>query len=335
MMNKINLDENIFIAGGYGMVGSAIYRKLESFKYGIKGKILRPSKKTLDLLDKNQVDVWFKKNKPTVVIVAAARVGGIIANDTYPFDFIFENLRIQTNIIDASWRNGVKRLLFLGSSCIYPKLCSQPIKEEYLLTGPLETTNEWYAVSKIAGLKLCQAIRKQHNFDAICLMPTNLYGPGDNYIYGRSHVIPSLIRRFWDAKQTNQTVVTCWGTGKALREFLYIDDLAEACITALEKWDPNDEYAPSANNGDKLTWLNIGSNQEVSIKDLANKISKEIGFQGEIIWDYSKPDGTPRKLLDSSKSSLIGWRAKTSLELGLKKTINYFEQEIKSGTIRS
>ena len=166
-------------------------------------------------------------------------------------------------------------------------------------------------------------------------MPTNLYGPGDNYIYGRSHVIPSLIRRFWDAKQTNQTVVTCWGTGKALREFLYIDDLAEACITALEKWDPNDEYAPSANNGDKLTWLNIGSNQEVSIKDLANKISKEIGFQGEIIWDYSKPDGTPRKLLDSSKSSLIGWKAKTSLELGLKKTINYFEQEIKSGTIRS
>ena len=333
-MNKIDNDERIFIAGGYGMVGSAIYRRLENLKYGIKGKIFRPSKQTLDLLDKNQVDAWFKKNRPSVVIIAAARVGGIIANDTYPFDFIFENLRIQNNIIDASWRNGVKRLLFLGSSCIYPKFSPQPIREEYLLTGPLEITNEWYAVSKIAGLKLCQAIRKQHNFDAICLMPTNLYGPGDNYTYGRSHVIPSLIRRFWDAKQTNNPKVSCWGTGSALREFLYIDDFAEACITALEKWDPNDEYAPSAKNGDKLSWLNIGSNEEVSIKSLASKISQEIGFQGEIIWDNSKPDGTPRKLLDSSKSKLIGWEAKTCLEVGLKKAINSFEQEIKSGTIR-
>ena len=334
-MNKIGFDERIFIAGGYGMVGSAIYRRLIFLKYGLKnGQILRPSKKTLNLLNKNQVDEWFKKNKPSVVIIAAARVGGILANDTYPYDFIFENLRIQTNIIDASWRNGVKRLLFLGSSCIYPKLCPQPIKEEYLLNGQLEQTNEWYAVSKIAGLKLCQAIRKQHNFDAICLMPTNLYGRGDNYTYGRSHVIPALIRRFWDAKQENHPNVTCWGTGEVKREFLFIDDLAEACITALEKWDPNDEYAPCDNNGNKLSWLNIGSNEEVSIKELAGKISKEIGFKGETIWDYSKPDGTPRKLLDSSKSKLIGWEAKTSLEEGLKKTINYFEKEIESRTIR-
>ncbi len=330
MKNLINKYDSIFIAGGYGMVGSAIYRYLLSSGYGgkdIGGEILRPSRKDLDLTNYNSLNKWFKKNKPTVVIISAAKVGGILANKEFPFEFLLENLKIETNLIELSMIHKVKRLLFLGSSCIYPKFANQPIKEEDLLTKTLEETNQFYAIAKIAGIKLCEAARNQYGFDAICLMPTNLYGPNDNYHNLNSHVIPSLIRKFQDAKDKNMNSVSCWGTGNPLREFLHVDDLAEACIFALERWDPNVYNKNSSGNNIKLCWLNVGSEVEISIKKLALLISKTIGYEGAIIWDKTKPDGTPRKKLDTSRLTKLGWKAKIDFKKGIKDTVEEYKKE--------
>ncbi len=321
----INRSEKIFLAGANGMVGSSIKRILQKHKYGLKkygGNLLTPARSELNLLDYSSVFSWMQKHRPTIVIVAAAKVGGILANSSFPADFLLENLKIQTNIIDSSWKLGVKRLLFLGSSCIYPKYANQPINEEELLNGSLEETNESYAISKITGIKLCESLRKQYGFDAISLMPTNLYGPNDNYHPQNSHVLPALINRFNNAKEANLNSVTCWGTGNALREFLYVDDLAEAVIFCLRNWDPSSSKAPKDNKGNALNFLNVGTGIDISIKDLAYKIAKKIGFQGEILWDITKPDGTPRKLLNIDKISELGWRSKYDLDKGIEKTLN-------------
>ena len=330
MNNLINKNESIFIAGGYGMVGKAIYKKLLNSGYGNKengGKILRPTRKELNLTNYESLANWFIKNKPTVVIISAAKVGGIFANKEFPFEFLLENLKIETNLIELSMIHKVKRLLFLGSSCIYPKFANQPIKEEELLTNSLEETNQYYAIAKIAGIKLCEAIRNQYNFDAISLMPTNLYGPNDNYHKTNSHVIPSLIRKFEDAKENNLNSVICWGSGKPLREFLYVEDLAEACIFVLESWFPSRNNKNISSSVKELCWLNVGSDNEISIKELSNLISKIVGFHGEITWDLSKPDGTPRKKLDTSRLKKMGWSSKTSLEIGIKKTLEAYKEE--------
>ena len=327
----INKNDKIFIAGSKGMVGSAICRYLKDKNKIVQTKnLLTPSRLELDLLDENKVNDWFQNNKPDIVILAAAKVGGIIANRNYPYEFLFENLKIQLNIIEASKKFKVRRLLFLGSSCIYPKLCSQPIKEEYLLSGLLENTNQWYAIAKIAGIKLCQSLRKEYNFDAISLMPTNLYGPNDNYDSQNSHVLPALIKKFSLAKKNNLSHVICWGSGNPFREFLHVDDLADACIFALCYWNPNDKIAPLDDSGEKLHWLNVGSNQEITIKDLAHKIAKYLDYKGELIWDRNKPDGTPRKLLDSTRINNLGWRPRIKLDEGLKRTLLDFENENKN-----
>ena len=325
----MNLDEKIFLAGGNGMVGSAIKKALIKKGYGnpsFGGVILSPTRQQLDLLNFNSLKDWFSINRPTIVIIAAAKVGGILANSESPYDFIFENLKIETNIIELSKRFFVKKLLLLGSSCIYPKFSKQPIKEDYLLKSELEETNQWYAIAKIAGIKLCESIYLQYGINAISLMPCNLFGPGDNYDLSTSHVIPALIKKFRIAKINNQNHVTCWGTGNPLREFLYVDDLAEACIFALKHWEINHEDAPMDESNKKLSWLNVGSGREISIKDLAEKISNLIGYKGKIIWDKDKPDGTPRKLLDSGKLRSLGWEPKIDFEYGLKKAINDFNK---------
>lgn len=326
--SKIDFNERIFIAGASGMVGNAVFRNLKSKGYGNKdigGEIFSPNRKELDLEDKNKVSNWFKINKPTVVIIAAAKVGGILANANQPANFLIENLNIQMNIIEAAFKSKTKRLLFLGSSCIYPKYSKQPIKEEYLLKGSLESTNEAYAIAKISGIKLCEALRKQYNFDAISLMPTNLYGPNDNYHPNNSHVIASLIRKFYHAKRLSEKTVTCWGTGNPLREFMHVDDLAEAVVFVLKNWQPDQEGAPLNIDGKPLTFLNVGTGEEISIKKLANLISKTLNYRGEIIWDSTKPDGTPRKLLDTSKLRSLGWEPKIKLAEGIKKTISKFD----------
>ena len=333
----INPNEIIYLAGSSGMVGRSLLRLLKESSYGLEkygGKLLTPSRKELDLLNTEEVNNWFDKNKPSIVILAAAKVGGIYANANFPADFLYENLKIQMNVIEAAWKNRVKRFLFLGSSCIYPKYARQPIEEESLLTKSLESTNEWYAISKISGIKLLQALRKQYNFDAISLMPTNLYGPGDNYHPKNSHVIPSLIRRFYEAKSKNLKEVTCWGTGDSLREFLYVDDLAEACLFTLENWDPSNAYAPKTKDGDTLDILNVGSEEEISIKDLAIKISKVIGFKGNILWDTDKPNGTPRKKLNTQRINSLGWSPKINLDIGLRKTLIDFEKSFKNKNLR-
>ncbi len=330
-INLINFGERIFVAGASGMVGSSVCRVLSKNGYGNKfngGEILAPSRKKLNLLDSVDVNNWFKVNKPTVVILAAAKVGGIFANSTYPADFIIENLKIQTNVIEASWRNGVKRFVFLGSSCIYPKYAEQPIKEELLLNGPLEPTNEWYAISKISGIKLCQALRKQYGFDAISLMPTNLYGTGDNYHEKNSHVMAALIKKFCSAVKISEKKVLCWGTGNVFREFLHVDDLARAIIFALERWDPDSQDAPRDKDNKPLTLINVGTGKEISIKDLANKISEKVGFKGKIIWDKNMPDGTPRKVLNIQKIKNLGWEPIVNLDDGLNKTIKEFRKLI-------
>ena len=336
MKNYLDYSERIFIAGGNGMVGSAIIRNILKNKNKEQLKktlILSPNRDELDLTNFASVKSWFNENRPNIVIIAAAKVGGIHANNSKPFNFILENIKIQTNLIELSWLFKVKTLIFLGSSCIYPKFATQPIKEEYLLTDTLETTNEFYALAKISGIKLCQALRKQYNFNSICLMPTNLYGPGDNYNLQDSHVIPALIRKFHDAKEKELDYVECWGTGKPLREFLYVDDLAEACLFVLEKWsDPN--FKRIDHNGREINWLNIGSPYEVSIKDLSETISSQVGFQGKIIWNEEMPDGTPRKKLDTKKINDLGWKAKTNLEEGIKLTLKYFKNEILNSTLR-
>tara|TARA_B100001989_G_scaffold253309_1_gene239822 strand:+ start:8938 stop:9954 length:1017 start_codon:yes stop_codon:yes gene_type:complete len=336
MKNSTDDTLKIFIAGGTGMVGSAIIRNLrmnENKNKFRRALILSPKRSELDLTDFASVRSWFKENRPNIVIIAAARVGGIYANQSMPFDFILENIKIQTNIIEISWLFNVKTLIFLGSSCIYPKFAPQPIKEEYLLTDTLETTNEFYALAKISGIKLCQALKKQHNFNSICLMPTNLYGPGDNYNLKNSHVIPALIRKFYDATENNLDQVECWGSGSPFREFLYVDDLAEACIFILEKWN-NSDFKKIDSKGEEIHLLNVGSPFETSIKDLTEIISREVGFKGEIVWDKNMPDGTPRKKLDTTKINDLGWKANTNLEKGIKLTLKHFKNEILNSRLR-
>jgi len=315
MTKLITPADRIFVAGHRGMAGSAICRALQRSGYS---QILTAPRQELDLLDGPAVERWFAEHQPTVVVLAAAKVGGIHANNTYPADFLLENLKIQTHVIETAWRSGVRRLLFLGSSCIYPKFAEQPIREEALLTGSLEPTNEWYAIAKIAGLKLCAALRRQYGFDAISLMPTNLYGPGDNYHLQNSHVLPALIRRFYEAAQANAPSVTCWGTGTPLREFLHVDDLGEACVFALEHWQPG---------SDELQFLNVGTGVDLTIRELAEAVAAATGYQGEIRWDTSQPDGTPKKQLDVSRLARLGWNAQISLHQGLAITLEVFEKE--------
>jgi len=323
MKNLINPKDKIFIAGASGMVGNCIKELLIKKNYT---NLLTPSRNELNLLDTNDVKNWFIKNKPTVVIIAAAKVGGILANSRKPFEFLLENLKIQNNLIEHSVINSVRRLLFLGSSCIYPKNAQQPIKEEYLMDGLLEKTNESYAIAKIAGLKLCESLRLEYDFDAISVMPTNLYGPRDNYHPENSHVLASLVKKFSDAKKSSQEKVICWGTGKPLREFLHVEDLSEACIFLLERWDPKLNNSPIDINGNKLLYLNIGTGKEISIKELAHKVADIVEYKGQIIWDQSKPDGTFRKRLDVSKINSLGWSYKIKLDDGLKRTISDYQK---------
>ncbi len=316
----IRPEDRIYVAGHRGMAGSGICRALLRSSYGDPSKggaLLTATREELNLLDEGAVQRWFAEHQPTVVVLAAAKVGGIAANSTYPADFLLENLKIQTNVIETAWRSGVRRLLFLGSSCIYPKFAEQPIREEALLTGPLEPTNEWYAIAKITGLKLCAALRRQHGFDAISLMPTNLYGPGDNYHPTNSHVLPALIRRFHEAAKANAPSVTCWGTGSPLREFLHVDDLGEACVFALEHWSPASAAAPRNDAGEPLTFLNVGTGVDLTIRELAEAVARAMDFQGKVLWDGRKPDGTPKKQLDVSRLAAIGWKSRISLNQGI------------------
>ena len=321
-MTLITPNDRFAIFGARGMAGSAISRALERSGYNQQ---LKPSRQELDLLDLLAVQRWFSEHQPTVVVLAAAKVGGIQANNSYPADFLLENLKIQTNVIETAWRSGVRRLLFLGSSCIYPKFAEQPIREEALLSGPLEPTNEWYAIAKIAGIKLCEALRKQHGFDAISLMPTNLYGPGDNYHPENSHVLPALIRRFHEAAEADAESVTCWGTGSPLREFLHVDDLGEACVFALERWQPVPEDPP---------FLNVGTGVDLTIRALAEAVAEATGYQGEILWDTSKPDGTPKKQLVVSRLASLGWRARIPLAEGLASTVALFREQLRAELVR-
>ncbi len=326
----INKSDKIYVAGHKGMVGNAIVKNLQ--KNGFNNLLL-VNKEQLDLKNRKLVFEWFENFKPDVVVIAAAKVGGIFANNSYPVDFLLDNLKIQNNLIECSFINNVKRLLFLGSSCIYPKFCKQPIKEDYLLGGSLEKTNEWYAIAKISGIKLCEALRKQYGFDAFSLMPTNLYGPGDNYNERNSHVLPALIRKFSEAAVNKKKAVTCWGTGLPKREFLHVDDLADACRFVLLNWDLDSSLAPK-NNNESLSFLNVGSGKEISIKDLAYLVAKKCEYNGQIIWDHSKPDGTPQKLLDVSKLKALGWEYNIGLDIGVEKTIKSYKKELNENTIR-
>lgn len=336
-MNNLKKHKKIMIAGASGMVGSAIKRAYLNFA-NLNSKsieILAPSRRELNLLNFEEVLKWFKKNSPDIVILCAAKVGGIFANENNPSDFILDNLKIQTNLIEISNNFKVDKFLFLGSSCIYPKFAKQPITESELLSGDLENTNQYYAIAKIAGIKLCEALAKQKGFNAICLMPPNLYGPGDNYHKLNSHVLPSLINKFYEAKDQNIKNVVCWGDGTPLREFLFVDDLANACIFALEKLIPNSGSFPKDKNGNKLFWINVGSNQEISIKDLAVLIAKLVGYKGLILWDKKMPNGTPRKKLDTSVLDELGWVSKISLEEGIKLTLKSYNDDLKKNKLRN
>jgi GDP-L-fucose synthase len=309
------MDKNtkIYIAGHRGMVGSAVWRALEKKGYtNLVGK----TSADLDLRNQQSVLNFFQNEKPEVVIDAAARVGGILANNDYPYQFLMENMQIQNNLIDTALKSGIEKFIFLGSSCIYPKFAPQPLKEEYLLTDSLEPTNEWYAIAKITGVKACQAIRKQFNKDYVSLMPTNLYGTHDNFDLKSSHVLPAMLRKFHEAK-LNNTPVALWGSGTPMREFLFVDDMAEAVVYALENKLPEYLY-------------NVGSGKDITIKELAETIQKAVGHQGEIIWDATKPDGTPRKLMDVSKMKEIGWQYSTELKEGIEKTYAWFLENIDS-----
>ena len=336
-MNKSDGLEKIFIAGGSGMVGSAIKReyikRINNNELKNK-KILTPSRDELDCSNFREVEKWFDKNRPNTVILAAAKVGGIYANYTKPAEFMLNNLKIQNNVIEISSNYEVEKFLFLGSSCIYPKFANQPIKEEELLSGSLEETNEFYALAKIAGIKLCESLRIQNNFNAFCLMPSNLYGPGDNYNDLDSHVMPALIKKFIIAKKDNFKSVTCWGDGKPLREFLYVDDLAKACLFILDNYFSNKLKVPKDSKGNPLFWLNVGSKSEISIKNLAEKISKIIGYEGLIQWDKNKPNGILRKKLDTSKLDKLGWEPIINIDLGIKLTIEAFKEESKKNILR-
>jgi len=309
----MNKNSKIYIAGHKGLVGSAITRLLQ--KEGYKNLILK-TRQELDLLNQQAVSDFFKKEKPKYVFLAAAKVGGIMANQTYPANFIYENLQIQTNIIHNSYLNGIKKLLFLGSSCIYPKLAPQPLKEKYLLTGDLEPTNKPYSLAKIAGIATCQSYNKQYKTNFISVMPTNIYGPNDNFDLQNAHALPALIRKFHEAKLNNKKEVVVWGSGKAKREFLYTDDLADACLFLMKNYNSSEI-------------INIGTGEDLSIRELTEKIKETVGYDGKIVWDKTKPDGTPRKLLDVSKITKLGWKYKIGLENGLKITYEWYKDSQK------
>jgi GDP-L-fucose synthase len=301
-------NSSIFVAGHRGLVGSSIVRKLQAEGYK---NIITAEKAGLDLTRQLQVQAFFQSNKIDYVFLAAAKVGGINYNAIVPADFIYENLMIQSNVIDAAYRNGVKKLLFLGSACIYPKVTPQPIKEEYLLTAPLEPTNEGYALAKIAGLRMAQYYKKQYGFNTISLMPANLYGPNDNFDPDKCHVIPGLIHKFYNAKKNNLSQVEAWGDGSPTREFLYVDDLADACLFLM-------------NNYEDAAHINVGSDVEITIKDLSEIIKSSVGYQGEIFWNTDKPNGTPRRKMDNSKLFAMGWKPKVSFDEGLKRTVEWY-----------
>lgn len=308
----MNKQTKIYIAGHQGMVGSAIWRNLESKGYT---NLIGRTSSELDLRNQAVVDAFFVSEKPEVVIDAAARVGGILANNDFPYQFLMENMQIQNNLIDAAHRFDVQKFIFLGSSCIYPKLAPQPLKEEFLLTSSLEPTNEWYAIAKISGVKACEAIRKQFGKDFVSLMPTNLYGSHDNFDLKSSHVLPAMIRKFHEAKLNNNSPVELWGSGTPMREFLHVDDMADAVVYAFEQQLPDNLY-------------NIGTGMDLTIKELAEMIQRIVGHTGEIIWDSSKPDGTPRKLMDVSKMTNAGWKAKIGLEEGIRQTYEWFLENV-------
>ena len=308
----ITKSTKIYIAGHRGMVGSAVWRALESKGYS---NLISKNSGELDLRNQQAVEEFYNLEKPEVVIDAAAKVGGILANNDYPYQFLMENMQIQNNLIDAAFKSGIEKFIFLGSSCIYPKFAPQPLKEEHLLTGSLEPTNEWYAIAKITGVKACESIRKQFGKDYVSLMPTNLYGYNDNFDLKSSHVLPAMIRKFHEAKENDHSYVTLWGSGTPMREFLFVDDLAQAVIYALENKLSEHLY-------------NVGSGNDITIKELAETIQKAVGHQGDIIWDSSKPDGTPRKLLDVSKMKAMGWTYTTELDEGIEKTYKWFLENI-------
>ena len=309
---QLDRASTFYIAGHRGLVGSAVWRKLEA--EGFTNLVGRTSAK-LDLTDRDTVFRFFAENKPRYVVLAAAKVGGILANDTFPVDFLSENLRIQVNVLDAAVEHGVERLLFLGSSCIYPKFAEQPIREDSLLTGHLEPTNDAYAIAKIAGIMHIQAVRRQYGLPWISAMPTNLYGPGDNFSPEGSHVLPALIRRYDEAARSGAEVVNNWGTGSPRREFLHVDDMAAACLHLMENYD-----GPSQ--------VNVGTGSDVTIKELASLVAKAVGYQGDMEWDTSKPDGTPRKLLDVSKLTEAGWSASIGLEQGIHSTVKWYRENL-------
>jgi GDP-L-fucose synthase len=309
---NLNRDAKIYVAGHRGLVGAAIVRALE--RQGYANLVVRTHRE-VDLTEQAAVRGFFEQERPQAVIMAAARVGGIQANNSRPAEFIRDNLLIQDNVIDSAYRTGVQKFVFLGSSCIYPKLAPQPIKEDYLLTGPLEPTNEWYAVAKIAGLKMCQAYRRQYGFNAISLMPTNLYGPGDNFDLQNSHVLPALIRRFHEAKERGDSTMSIWGTGTPRREFLHVEDLADAVAYLLETYDAE-------------PIVNIGWGEDVTILELAETVAAVAGFQGRLVFDSSKPDGTPRKLLDTARLTSLGWKPKIKLRAGIEQTYAWFKEHV-------
>jgi len=309
----MNKKKKIYIAGHRGMVGSAVWRALDNNGYN---NLIGLSRRELNLRNQQEVLEFYKEEKPEIVIDAAAKVGGILANNDYPYDFLMQNMQIQNNLIDGAFNSGVEKFIFLGSSCIYPKLASQPLKEEYLLTDSLEPTNEWYAIAKISGVKACQAIRNQYGKDYVSLMPTNLYGYFDNFDLKSSHVLPAMLRKFHEAKVNGNSAVELWGSGSPMREFLFVDDMAEAVVFSLENELPEFLY-------------NIGSGKDITIKELAETIQGVVGFKGNILWDKSKPDGTPRKLLDVSKMRDLGWSYSTELNEGIEKTYQWFLKNIK------
>lgn len=304
----INKSDKIYIAGHRGMVGSACWRELEAKGYT---NLIGKTSKELDLRDQRGVDEFISKEKPVAIIDAAAKVGGILANDTYPYEFLMDNMLIQNNLIRSAHENNVPKFIFLGSSCIYPKFAPQPLKEEYLLTDSLEPTNEWYAIAKISGVKLIEALRKEYGRDYVSLMPTNLYGPNDNFDLKSSHVLPAMIRKFHEAKENNHATVTLWGTGSPMREFLHVDDLGQAVLFALENKLEEHLY-------------NVGTGVDLTIKELAGLIQSEVGHEGDVLWDDSKPDGTPRKLMDNSKLNKRGWNSVVDLKNGIRETYKFF-----------